>query len=300
MSSVQEAVPAVIVKKGAAQNAPPAIQVAAYRQDIESGATSSGGDIDVLQLTCKDGRLPPSVRLQFVKKVYGTLSVMLIISFGLAAPFIFATEATLSWFQSHIWVLGVVGIVILAQYIFDLCMACQLCCGGTGLMRVYFRMMKTVPWNYLYLFTFAACFGVLVGFSCASYTVQSVLLVFGLTILLILALTIYAVRTQADFTGCGAYVLVFLVGLMLLLLVGVFLPATSIYHKIIAGVGSMLFGFIIVYDTQLIFGSASTSFGGGGRAIEYTVDMYAFAAWNLYLDFINFFLYMLQLLGDRK
>lgn len=48
--------------------------------------------------------------------------------------------------------------------------------------------------------------------------------------------------------------------------------------KIVAGVGAMIFGFVIVYDTQQIFGSASASFGGGKRDLEYTLDMYA--AWK--------------------
>lgn len=43
------------------------------------------------------------------------------------------------------------------------------------------RMMKTSPWNYLYLLTFSVCFGVITGFICAQYTVQSVMLVFALT-----------------------------------------------------------------------------------------------------------------------
>lgn len=206
----------------------------------------------------------------------------------------------MAWFQNHIWVLQLVMALLVVQYTFNMCMACQMCCGGSSLLRVYLRMWKTVPWNFVYLFTFAACFGVVVGFVCAQYTAVSVLIVFGLTVVLIIALTVYAVRTQADFTGCGAYVLVFLVGLILLSFVSIFLPQTSFMHKIVAGCGAMLFGFIIVYDTQQIFGSASQFFGGGVRAVEYSVDMYAFAAWNLYLDFINFFLYLLQLFGDRK
>ena len=43
--------------------------------------------------------------------------------------------------------------------------------------------------------------------------------------------------------------------------------------KVVAGAGAMLFGFLIVYDTQQIFGSESASFGGGKRDLEYTVDM---------------------------
>ncbi|CAE6960793.1 GRINA [Symbiodinium natans] len=256
--------------------------------------------LEVAQLACRDAQLPPEIRLGFVKKVYGILGMMVVITFGISLPFVFATQPTLNFFHQHVWILYIVGAVFLAQLVFDLAMSCQMCCGGTGLIESYFRMMKTAPWNYLYLTTFSLCFGVLVGFICAKYKAQSVVLVFALTAVLIIALTIYAVRTQADFTGCGAYIMVMILGLIMLILVYSFFPGSVVVNKIIAGVGAMLFGFIIVYDTQLIFGSASAAFGGGKRNIEYTLDMYAFAAFNLYLDFLNFFLYMLQLLGERR
>ena len=47
----------------------------------------------------------------------------------------------------------------------------------------------------------------------------------------------------------------------------------QVMSKVVGGAGAMLFGFLIVYDTQQIFGSASASFGGGKRDLEYTVDM---------------------------
>ena len=53
------------------------------------------------------------------------------------------------------------------------------------------------PSDFRYLMTFSVCFGVLIGFVCAQYTAQSVLLVFALTFVLVVALTIYAVRTKA-------------------------------------------------------------------------------------------------------
>jgi len=280
------------------------------RPDIEQGPCPSSAQahqkipnqcpLEVMQLSCKDAQLPPEIRLGFVKKVYGILGMMMVITFGLSLPFVFATEATLNFFRQHAWLLYLVGFVVLAQIIFDLAMSCQMCCGGTGLLQSYVWMMKTAPWNYLYLTIFSVCFGVLVGFICAQYKAQSVVLVFALTAVLIVALTIYAVRTQADFTGCGAYIMVMFLGLIMLILVYSFFPGSTVVSKVIAGVGATLFGFIIVYDTQQIFGSASASFGGGKRDVEYTLDMYAFAAWNLYLDFLNFFIYMLQLFGERR
>lgn len=61
---------------------------------------------------------------------------------------------------------------------------------------------------------------------------------------------------------------VFFIGLLMLWLVYSFFPGSNVLSKIIAGFGAMLFGFLIVYDTQQIFGSASASFGGGKRDLE--------------------------------
>lgn len=255
--------------------------------------------LEVLQLSCRDQALPPEIRLNFIKKVYGILGAMMVITFGISTPFIFKTDATLSFFSRNVWILYIAAGIVIAQVIFDLAMSCQMCCGGTGLLESYLWMMRTPPWNYLYLMTFSACFGIFVGFLCAQYTVKSVLLVFALTFVLIVALTIYAVRTKADFTGCGAYILVLFLGLIMLIMVYSFVRG-PVMSKVVAGAGAMLFGFLIVYDTQQIFGSASASFGGGKRDLEYTVDMYALAAWNLYLDFLNFFIYLLQLFGERR
>ena len=55
----------------------------------------------MLQVSCKDAQLPPDLRLGFVKKVYGILGSMLLITFGLTTPFIFATEATMSFFKQN-------------------------------------------------------------------------------------------------------------------------------------------------------------------------------------------------------
>ena len=193
--------------------------------------------MEVMQLSCRDACLPPDIRLGFVKKVYGIVGMMLVLTFGTSLPFVFATKATLDFFQQHVWILYIVAAVVLAQLVFDLAMSCQMCCGGSSLLQSYFWMMKTAPWNYLYLTTFSLCFGVLVGFICAKYTAQSVVLVFALTVVMIIALTIYAVRTKADFTGCGAYIMVFFLG-------------RGMYGVYISGNGKRMISYCTVEDVQ--------------------------------------------------
>ena len=56
--------------------------------------------------------------------------------------------------------------------------------------------------------------------------------------------------------------------------------------------GAVIFSFYIIYDTQLIV-------GGKNRMIQYTENDYVIAAIGLYIDIINLFLYILELLnGD--
>jgi len=297
----------VVIGKPAAGPQPPPLWQAAHAQHHGAGAGSDATsqprpvprEVEEV-LACRDPRLPPEVRLAFVKKVYGILFSMFLVTFGICVPFVFFTARTLAFLEAHQWIVAVVGVILAIQYMFNMCMMCGALCGSFGMMKGYMRMMKTVPWNYLYLFVFSGCFGVVVGLICAQYTAQSVLLVFALSAVLIVALTVYAVMTKADFTGYGAYIMVMILGLLMLLLVAGFFPGSKILHKVIGAAGAMLFGFLIVYDTQQIFGSGSSAFGGGSRELEYSIDMYAFAAWNLYLDFINFFIYLLQLLGGRR
>lgn len=161
-------------------------------------------------------------------QVYGILGTMLLITFGISTPFIFLTDATLKFFSTHVWILYIAAGIVIAQLLFNLAMSCQMCCGGSSLLQSYLWMMKTPPWNYLYLLTFSVCFGIFVGFLCAQYTVKSVLLIFALTFILIVALTIYAVKTQADFTGCGAYIMVLFLGLIMLFLVYSFFPGSRV------------------------------------------------------------------------
>lgn len=242
--------------------------------------------------------VPPEIRTGFVVKVYCIVISMLLVSFGIASPCVFYQDWADKYLKEHPWIMYTCIGFLLVQHLFHVVMMMEMCCGGANCIKAYVKMFVTVPFNYLYLFMYATFMGGAIGIVCLSYQATSICLVFGLCVVVVGALTVYAVCTKSDFTGMGAYILVALVGLLLTGVVGMFVPMGSIYHRVAGGLGSIVFGWIIVYDTQLIFGSATPS--GGSRKYEYTIDMYAFAAFELYLDFVNFFFYMLQLLGDRR
>eukprot|EP00747_Dinoflagellata_sp_TGD_P165678 gnl/TRDRNA2_/TRDRNA2_187306_c0_seq1.p1 gnl/TRDRNA2_/TRDRNA2_187306_c0~~gnl/TRDRNA2_/TRDRNA2_187306_c0_seq1.p1 ORF type:complete len:275 (+),score=32.52 gnl/TRDRNA2_/TRDRNA2_187306_c0_seq1:54-827(+) len=255
----------------------------------------SQDELSVLQPAMKVRHVPSTVRRDFVLKVYGLVIAQCAVTFGLASPFVFHQNEARVWVQQNLWVVILALVILLAIHIYHLFMTCEMCMGGSKLRQQYLGMFVTVPWNFLFMTVYAVCMGVVVGVICLIYTATSICFVFLLSAALIIALTVYAVKTEADFTGFGPYILVALFGLMLMACICFFLPIGSIVHRVIGAIGAIIFGFIIVYDTQLIFGVYSSS----ERDFEYSIDMYAYAAFELYLDFVNFFLYMLQFLGDR-
>lgn len=222
-----------------------------------------------------DAIIEGEVRSGFVRKVYSILTVQLIITTMIAAPI---AGMDRWWIQTHrqycqaAMILSLVLVVLVS------------CC--------FQNVARQVPFNYIFLLVVTVCEAVVVGFICAMYTGQSVLIAAGMTGGIFALLTVYACTTKSDFTGMGPYLWTALLGMILTSVMCMCFPASAMMQTAMAGVGAVLFSFYIVYDTQLIC--------GGKHQQSFGVDDYVFAALNIYLDIINLFLYLLQLFGDRK
>merc|ERR1712070_797419 len=107
------------------------------------------------------------------------------------------------------------------------------------------------------------------------------------------------ITTKSDFSGCGPFILVVCMGMLMFLILSIFMHTEFIY-KAIGVCGAILMSFVIIFDTQLIFGTAAMNWDNHAAKIEFTIDMYAFAAYQLYLDFVNMFLYLLRIFGERR
>jgi len=100
-------------------------------------------------------------------------------------------------------------------------------------------------------------------------------------------LTVYAFTTETDVTVHGG--ILFILGSLFLglIIVGIFVQST-IFSIIVSSLGCLLFGFYIVYDVQLILGTKSEMF---------SLDDYIVAALSLYIDVINLFIQILELVS---
>jgi len=219
------------------------------------------------------------VRMGFIRKVYGILSVQLLITVAIAAPFQVMSRQNII---QHQWLLVLSTFMLLGT------MCSMMCCRGT--------FLRKYPQNYLFLLVLTSCMGVIVGFTSAMYTWQSVVLAAGITVGIFFAMTVFACTTKKDFTGFGPYLFAGLMSmcmfgfaLSILCICGVHIQWAIMLYDFF---GVLLFTFYIVFDTQLIV--------GGGHKVQFAIDDYCFAALNLYLDIINLFMHLLSLLGDRR
>lgn len=219
------------------------------------------------------------VRSGFVRKVYGILTAQLLLTAGVASYVIMKIDQ--QWIKQNVWVLGLSVVVTFSTL-------CAMTC--------FPSLAKTVPTNYILLFLFTFGEGILVGVISASYTWQSVVLALGITVCIVASMTLYACVTRTDFTGMGPYLFVALMSMCAVGLMACIMSSFGVDVKpmmyVYDGFGALLFTMYLVYDTQKIM--------GGTHNVQFDIDEYVFAALNLYLDIINIFIYILELVGDRR
>jgi len=109
-----------------------------------------------------------------------------------------------------------------------------------------------------------------------------------MTAIIVTALTVYAFTTKTDFTMMGGVFFMLGFGLLGLIIINMFF-ASAFLRTLICLFGAFLMGLYIIYDTQLILGK-------GEASLE--IDDYIFAAMSLYIDIVQLFTYILQLLGN--
>ncbi|MDP1975370.1 MAG: Bax inhibitor-1/YccA family protein, partial [Alphaproteobacteria bacterium] len=141
-------------------------------------------------------------------------------------------------------------------------------------------------------------FAALMGLSLASifvvYTQESIARVFFITAGTFAAMSIYGYTTKRDLTNMGSFLMMGLIGIIIASVVNIFLKSSGLGFAI-SILGVLIFVGLTAYDTQKIkemYMESDDSTISGKKAIM--------GALALYLDFINLFLMLLRLFGDRK
>jgi len=111
------------------------------------------------------------------------------------------------------------------------------------------------------------------------------------------AMSIYGMVTQRDLTRFGSLLFMALIGIILASVVNLFLASSALYMAV-TYLGVLLFVGLTAYDTQRLKGLAIGTANNQAMAARYSIV----GALMLYLDFLNLFLFLLQILGsgDRR
>jgi FtsH-binding integral membrane protein len=144
---------------------------------------------------------------------------------------------------------------------------------------------------------YSALNGLTLSFVFLVYTQSSVASVFFICAATFGACSIYGMSTQRDLTSMGSFMAMGLIGIVIASLVNLFIQSTGM-SMIISYVGVIVFVGLTAYDTQKLKMMALSQPAEleAGVVRKGTI----LGALTLYLDFINLFLMLLRILGDRK
>jgi uncharacterized protein len=157
-----------------------------------------------------------------------------------------------------------------------------------GIARITETTAKALFWVY----------AVLMGLSLSTvllvYTGTSVAQTFFASAAAFGGLSLYGYTTKRDLSGFGSFLIMGVVGILVASLLNIFFHSNAL-ALVISVLGVLLFAGLTAYDTQKIksmyFAVSGTAFVGKSVVM---------GALQLYLDFINMFLFLLRFMGDRR
>jgi uncharacterized protein len=158
-----------------------------------------------------------------------------------------------------------------------------------GLNRMSARTAQGLFWLY------AALIGVQFSSLFLVYTGVSIAQTFFAVAASFLGLSLYGYTTKRDLSGMGSFLIMGVVGIFVALLINLFLRSPAL-NLAVSAIGVLVFAGLVAYDTQKIK-SLYFAVAGHGEALAKTAVM---GALNLYIDFINMFLFLLRFMGDRR
>jgi len=168
--------------------------------------------------------------------------------------------------------------------------------GTLGLvMFISLRIQHLRPEIALALFmAYAALLGVMLSSLFLVYTGSSITRVFFISAASFAALSLYGYTTHRSLSAVGSFLIMGMFGLMIAIVVNLFLRSTGL-DFLISVVGVMIFAGLTAWDTQRIKEMYDPMQDGTVASRNAVMG-----ALKLYLNFINLFLFMLRLMGNRR
>ena len=148
----------------------------------------------------------------------------------------------------------------------------------------------------VFFFLYSLLTGVTFSVIFIAYRLSSLLLIFGATALYFGGMAVFGYVTNIDLSRMRNVLLGGLIFLIVMNVLMMFIPAFEVADRVVCTLGVIVFLGYTAYDTQKI-----RAFYGAYQGDEAMLKKASiFSALQLYLDFVNMFLYLLRLLGKRK
>ncbi len=146
-------------------------------------------------------------------------------------------------------------------------------------------------------YAFAATMGVSISWIFLVFTSMSIVQVFLITAIAFAGLSLWGYTTKKDISGWGSFLIMGVIGLIVASIVNIFLQSPAMMFAI-SMIGVLIFAGLTAYDTQNIKNTYVAHAVHGDQ--EWLGKAAIMGALNLYLDFINMFMFLLQLFGSRE
>jgi FtsH-binding integral membrane protein len=157
-----------------------------------------------------------------------------------------------------------------------------------GLTRMSTGTLQTLFW------AFSVAMGLSMSTIFLVYTGTSIAQTFFAVAAGFAGLSLWGYTTKKDLTGWGTFLIMGVVGLLVAMVVNIFLQSSAM-ALVISALGVLIFAGLTAYDTQKI-----KSMYAHVRGTDMQGKVVIMGALNLYLDFINMFMFLLSFMGDRR
>ena len=164
-----------------------------------------------------------------------------------------------------------------------------------GLSAMIGRMSAAAA--QLAFYSFAATMGVSISSIFLVFTGMSIVQTFLVTAIAFAGLSLWGYTTKKDISGWGSFLIMGVIGLLVASIVNIFLGSPAVMFAISA-IGVLIFAGLTAYDTQNIKNTYIAHAQHGDA--EWLGKAAIMGALNLYLDFINMFMFLLQFMGNRE
>jgi hypothetical protein len=225
-----------------------------------------------------------SVSKSFMSSVFSWMFIALLISAIMAYAFSQSEELLKLLINFETGKLNIFGYVTLfAPLLFVMAI-------GMGFNRFSY------PVILILFLAFATINGISLSFIFLAYNLGTIYTTFGIAAVTFGVMAVAGYTTKKDLTGFGSIMFMGLIGIIIASVVNFFLHSSQMDY-IISFIGVLVFTGLTAYDVQKL------KVIGSGVAFEekQTANKLAImGALNLYLDFINLFLFLLRIFGRRK